>query len=81
MRLLETYGFFEPEDTGKGSHCDYKNVSFLFKFGTVFRLEGLSSERFLWIKGRLVCLFVCIRDKAASGLGSQCLYLSTLCQL
>ena len=43
---------------GGGSHCDYKNISFLFKFGTIFRLDGLSSERFLCIEGRLVGLFV-----------------------
>lgn len=43
---------------GGRSHCDYKNISFLFKFGTVFRLDGLSSERFLWIEGRFVCLVV-----------------------
>ena len=58
MHLLETYAFFELKDMGGGSHCDYKNISFLFKFGTIFRLDGLSSERFLWIEGTFVCLFV-----------------------
>lgn len=52
------YAFFKPEDMGGGSQCNYKNISFLFKFGTVFRLDALSFERFLWIEGRLVCLFV-----------------------
>lgn len=47
--LLEMYGGFEHEDMGGGSHYDYKNISFLFKSGTVFRLDGLSSEKFLWI--------------------------------
>lgn len=48
-----------------GSHYDYKNISFLFKFGCIVGFDGLSSERFLWVEGR-VCLFVCVRDKAVS---------------
>lgn len=66
MRLLEMYAFFEPEDMGGGSQCDYKNISFLFKFGTIFRLDGLSFERFLWIEGRFGCLFVLGINKAVS---------------
>lgn len=43
---------------GGGSHCDYENIGFLFKFETLLRLDGSSSERFLEIEGRLFCLFV-----------------------
>lgn len=59
MHVLETYGFcFEPEDLEGRSHYDYKNTSFLFKFGCIVGFDGLSSERFLWVEGRAVCLFV-----------------------
>lgn len=58
MHLLDMYAFFESENMGEGSHCAYKNIGFLFKFETLLTLDGSSSERFLEIEGRLVCLFV-----------------------
>lgn len=43
----------------RDSHCDYKNIGFLFKFGSIAGLDGLSPGGFLWVEGR----FVCVRDK------------------
>lgn len=43
---------------GGGSHCDYKNISFLFKSGAVFRLDGLCLRSFSgYREGWFVCLY------------------------